>query len=219
MELSSCEYENFSASMVASMEILCEYGCEYGNTLRISASMVCEYGCEYGCKYGCKYGCEYGLQDTLEKLELSYTSLEDDYKEIFLDIACILKGELKEDANRILECCGFHARIEEMEKNIVHQSHPDEPNKHSRMWIKEEIEEILAIDMLKHLDISHSKLRTFDLRLTPNLETLSLKNCADFEELHVSIACSNLKILNLIKSRLRSLDLELIPNLERIDLQ
>ncbi|PWA46963.1 disease resistance protein (TIR-NBS-LRR class) [Artemisia annua] len=67
---------------------------------------------------------------------------------------------------------------------------------------------------LKHLDISHSKLRTFDVGLTPNLETLSLKNCADFEELHVSVACSNLKILNLIKSRLRSLDHELIPNLE-----
>ncbi|GJW59929.1 Toll/interleukin-1 receptor domain-containing protein [Tanacetum coccineum] len=50
------------------------------------------------------------LKDTLEKLELSYISLEDEHKEIFLDIACILKGQTKDDAIRILECCGFHAR-------------------------------------------------------------------------------------------------------------
>ncbi|GJY50971.1 disease resistance TIR-NBS-LRR class family protein, partial [Tanacetum coccineum] len=112
------------------------------------------------------------LKETLEKLELSYISLEDDYKEIFLDIACILKGQSKEDAIRILESCGFHARnglkvleqrslitistygrlgmhdhIEEMGKNIVRRKHPDEPNKHSHLWIDEEIEDILANDM------------------------------------------------------------------------
>ncbi|GJS92938.1 Toll/interleukin-1 receptor domain-containing protein [Tanacetum coccineum] len=116
-----------------------------------------------------------GLPLTVEVL-----GLEDDYKEIFLDIACILKGETKEDAIKILECCGFHARnglkvleqrslitvssiytgigfelvlgmhdhIEEMGKNIVCREHPDEPNKHSRLWIKEEIEDILANDMV-----------------------------------------------------------------------
>ncbi|GJV30427.1 disease resistance TIR-NBS-LRR class family protein [Tanacetum coccineum] len=113
------------------------------------------------------------LKETLEKLELSYISLEDDYKEIFLDIVCILKGKTKEYAIRILESCGFHARngikvleqrslinfcedkddldmhdhIEEMGKNIVRRSHPDEPNNHSHLWIDEEIEDILANDM------------------------------------------------------------------------
>ncbi|PWA35258.1 disease resistance protein (TIR-NBS-LRR class) [Artemisia annua] len=112
------------------------------------------------------------LKETMEKLELSYIGLEDDYKEIFLDIACILKGEPREYAIKVLECCGFHARnglkvleqrslitiseddvlgmhdhIEEMGKNIVRRSHPDEPNKHSRLWINEEIEDILANDM------------------------------------------------------------------------
>ncbi|GJY86240.1 disease resistance TIR-NBS-LRR class family protein [Tanacetum coccineum] len=112
------------------------------------------------------------LKDTLEKLEVSYISLEDEYKEILLDIACILKGRKKEYAIAILESCGFHARIglkvleqrslitiskdevlgmhdhiEEMGKNIVRRSHPDEPNKHSHLWIDEEIEDILANDM------------------------------------------------------------------------
>nr|GFA38148.1 Toll/interleukin-1 receptor (TIR) domain-containing protein [Tanacetum cinerariifolium] len=96
---------------------------------------------------------------------------EDDYKEIFLDITCILKGKTKEDAIRILKSCGFHARnglkvleqrslitisrrrflgmhdhIEEMGKNIVRRSHPDEPNQHSRLCINEEIKDILAND-------------------------------------------------------------------------
>ncbi|GKB60902.1 disease resistance TIR-NBS-LRR class family protein [Tanacetum coccineum] len=374
------------------------------------------------------------LKDILEKLELSYISLEDEYKEIFLDIACILKGGYKEKAIKCLESCGFHARIglkvleqrslitiskdeylgmhdhiEEMGKNIVRHSHPDEHNKHSRLWIDEETEDILANDMgteatrclkfdmsrrnerifmkglgkmkklrylevkfasdagclddtsqyfsnslkylkcgnypflylpktfqaknlvgldmynsrtmvqlweegekkvlkkIKFLSLSESNLTTFDFRITPNLETLSLNNSfylkelltfriapnlekltlitippnlvgicmplvvkatttsvieinapvcmpvtcqklnylhitrsklitfdvgltpnletlslcdsADFVELHVPVVCPNLKFLDLSKSRLRSLDLELIPNLERLELQ
>ncbi|KAI3703058.1 hypothetical protein L6452_28813 [Arctium lappa] len=109
------------------------------------------------------------LKETLEKLELSYNGLENDYKEIFLDVACILKGWRKDEAIRVLESCGFHARnglrvleqkslitisynkcldmhdhIEEMGMNIVRRLHPDEPNKHSRLWIDEEIKDILA---------------------------------------------------------------------------
>ncbi|GKE21812.1 disease resistance TIR-NBS-LRR class family protein, partial [Tanacetum coccineum] len=112
------------------------------------------------------------LKETMEKLELSYISLEDEYKEIFLDIACILKGKHTEYAVRVLESCGFHARIglkvlkqrslvtiskdehlgmhdriEEMGKHIVRRLHPDEPNKHSRLWNNEETEDILANDM------------------------------------------------------------------------
>ncbi|CAI9279253.1 unnamed protein product [Lactuca saligna] len=107
-------------------------------------------------------------QETLKKLELSYISLEDDHKEIFLDVACFMKGLQKEDAIRILESCGLHAiygltvleqkslisisnqrlsmhdRIEELGRNIVRRSHPREPNKHSRLWIREEIEDMLS---------------------------------------------------------------------------
>ncbi|GKD65430.1 Toll/interleukin-1 receptor domain-containing protein, partial [Tanacetum coccineum] len=112
------------------------------------------------------------LKETLQKLELSYMSLESDYKEIFLYIACILKGKTKDDVIRILECCGCHARyglkvlelrslitvdengylgmhdhIEEMGKYIVRRKHPGEPNKHSHLWVDKEIEDILANDM------------------------------------------------------------------------
>ncbi|KAJ0794889.1 putative winged helix DNA-binding domain superfamily [Helianthus annuus] len=109
------------------------------------------------------------LKETLEKLELSYASLDDDCKEIFLDVACLLKGLQKDEAIRILKGCGYHARIglkvleqrslitfepdifrlrmhdhiEEMAKNIIRRLHPDEPKKHSRLWIQDEIEYVL----------------------------------------------------------------------------
>ncbi|XP_052624258.1 TMV resistance protein N isoform X2 [Lactuca sativa] len=113
------------------------------------------------------------LKETLEKLELSYTGLEDDYKEIFIDVACLLKGWMIDDAIRALESCGFHAKnglrvleqkslitisrdkvlsmhdhIEEMGRNIVRCSHPDEPIRHSRLWIQKEIEDVLAHDLV-----------------------------------------------------------------------
>ncbi|KAJ0954909.1 putative TIR domain, P-loop containing nucleoside triphosphate hydrolase [Helianthus annuus] len=112
------------------------------------------------------------LKETLQILELSYQNLEDDYKEIFLDVACFLKGWRKEDAIRMLESCGFdakyglsvleqkslivtlkgrdvavidmHDHLVEMGKNIVRREHPDEPNKHSRLWIEEEIEHVMV---------------------------------------------------------------------------
>lgn len=114
------------------------------------------------------------LKETLVKLELSYTCLEDDYKEIFLDVACLLKGWLKDDAITALESCGFHARnglrvleqkslitispdqrlgmhdhIEEMGRNIVRRSYPDEPIRHSRLWIGEEIKDVLVDDLVR----------------------------------------------------------------------
>nr|GEX07769.1 Toll/interleukin-1 receptor (TIR) domain-containing protein [Tanacetum cinerariifolium] len=114
------------------------------------------------------------LKENLDKLELSYKGLEEDYKEIFLDVACILKGWPKDNAVIALQSCGFHARnglrvleerslmnisqdgyleihdhIEEMGMNIVRRVNPNKPERHSRLWIDEEIEDILANDSAK----------------------------------------------------------------------
>ncbi|KAM0030907.1 putative leucine-rich repeat domain superfamily [Helianthus debilis subsp. tardiflorus] len=84
----------------------------------------------------------------------------------------MLKGEKKDDSIRILESCGFnvhiglrvleqkslitisdseglrfHDHIEEMCWNIVRGLHPLEPSKHSRLRIKEEIEDILVNEL------------------------------------------------------------------------
>ncbi|KAL7607290.1 hypothetical protein Lser_V15G19695 [Lactuca serriola] len=109
--------------------------------------------------------------------EYDELSRQVDYKEMFLDVACIMKGCRKDDAIKALECCGFHARnglrvlkqkslitinydnsnkckyvgmhdhLEEMGRNIVRRSHPDKPQKHTRLWICEEIGNVLANDL------------------------------------------------------------------------
>ncbi|KAI3724889.1 hypothetical protein L1987_64657 [Smallanthus sonchifolius] len=114
------------------------------------------------------------LEKTFKRLEISYDGLENDQKEIFLDVVCLLKGMEKKKAIRILESCGFNAEIglrvleqkslitisdddekelgmhdgiEEMGQNIVRLLHPKEPSKHSRLWIIKEIEDILVNEL------------------------------------------------------------------------
>ncbi|KAI3827279.1 hypothetical protein L1987_01352 [Smallanthus sonchifolius] len=262
------------------------------------------------------------LEKTLKRLELSYNGLENDQKEIFLDVVCILKGELKYKAIRILESCGFNARIglrvleqkslitisytyqlrfhdriketgwncvrrnhpykrsrileqtslitvsdthqlhfhdhiEEMGWNIVRRMHPDEPSKHNRLWIKEEIEDILVnesgaeatrciklmntnlhptiimkglrkmwelrflyvLKKIRFLDLTCSKLRTFDLRMTPHLEMLDLSGCVDFVELQMPVECPKLKFLLLCESKVSNLYVGLTPSLETLSLR
>nr|GEW63177.1 Toll/interleukin-1 receptor (TIR) domain-containing protein [Tanacetum cinerariifolium] len=111
------------------------------------------------------------LKETMRILEVSYDALDDDYKEIFLDVACLHKGWRKDDAIKALVSCGFfaeaglrvleqrslitisedgklwmHDHIEEMGMNIVRRLNPNEPERHSRLWIDEEIVDILAND-------------------------------------------------------------------------
>ncbi|KAJ9551627.1 hypothetical protein OSB04_015672 [Centaurea solstitialis] len=231
------------------------------------------------------------LDEVQQKLELSYMGLDADCKEIFLDVACILKSWPKDDAIRVLESRGFHAihgldvlekkslvttrdgrldmhdRIEEMGRYIVRHLHPNEPNKHSRLWVMEEIKGILAnnqgtaetecifffapsemnqevvmkglekmeklrllflyiddiysnwkldevLDKLRFLDLSNSKLRSFDLGLAPNLEILNLENCDDLVELHMPHKCPQLKSFKLSCSNLRYFNLGPTPNID-----
>ncbi|KAJ0751859.1 putative TIR domain, P-loop containing nucleoside triphosphate hydrolase [Helianthus annuus] len=267
------------------------------------------------------------LEKTLKRLELSFKGLENDEKEIFLDVVCLLKGEMKHDSIRILESCGFnahiglrvleqkslitisddeelcfHDHIEEMGWNIVRGLHPLEPSKHTRLWIKDEIEDILVnefgtevtrsiklkytslqpttimrglrkmrelrflsvckgdivwavdevsqylpdalqslywprypfrslpqtfqanklvnlemvrsniselweggekkvLNKIRFIDLGCSKLETFDLSMTPNLEELNLEGCCDFFKLHIPVECPKLKFLNLNDSK------------------
>ncbi|CAH1444386.1 unnamed protein product [Lactuca virosa] len=303
------------------------------------------------------------LKETQKVLELSYTGLDDDYKEIFLDVATILKGWTKHSTIKALESCGFHPRIglrvleqkslitigndecvgmhdhlEEMGRNIVRSSHP--PNKHSRLWDRKEIEDILANDLgteatrcikfcggrldpeifmkglrkmnelrfldaearewnhginklipnfldaleflccdwklnkfsphfpnslqylrwngypfrflpktfhannlvslcmdfsdivqlweggerkvlnkLKFLQLSGPELRTIDLRLTPNLEELTLGGHGDLIEIYMPDESSKIRSLKLYGPKLQTLNLGLIPNLEELDLK
>ncbi|KAL4582594.1 hypothetical protein LXL04_007148 [Taraxacum kok-saghyz] len=210
------------------------------------------------------------LKETLKKLELSYIDLEEDYKEIFLDVACIMKGWRKDDAIKAIECCGFHARnslkvleqkslitiynnydtydyyeyvdmhdhIEEMGRSIVRFSHPDKPHKHTRLWIYEEIENVLANDLgtkatwCIRLDTQEHN-RKFDLKGLRKMKelrflsvgaarnqslpiTFQANNLVALEMVGSKIVLKNLRILDLRGSMLSTLDLRITPNIETL---
>ncbi|KAJ9551692.1 hypothetical protein OSB04_015737 [Centaurea solstitialis] len=147
------------------------------------------------------------LEETLQKLELSYMHLDVDCKDIFLDVACLLKGWKEEDAIRALESRGFHAirglsvlekkalitiygqdrylvmhdHIEEMGRHIVRRSNPDEPGRHNRLWIEEEIEDILVND----LGTEATCIRLFATKVNHKTIMKGLKKMEKLRFLHV----------------------------------
>ncbi|KAL4585959.1 hypothetical protein LXL04_010587 [Taraxacum kok-saghyz] len=288
--------------------------------------------------------------ETLDKLKISYDSLEDDQKEIFQDVACFMRGVWRKDAIRMLQSRGFHAiagltvledrslitisngklsmhdSLQELGRIIVRGSPPHELElkNHSRLWNHEEIEALLCDDEvteatttclnvtrltlnsgilrkglgklknlkllrisgrgqtfflenhmsdqgsfpnslrflewksypgrflpqnfqasklvglvlpyskitklweglkvlwnLKFLDLKYSKLRTLDLGMTPNLESLNLYKCHDLTEIHAPTGClKKLVYLNLLGcSRFRSsLFIKQVESLELLSL-
>ncbi|KAL6293563.1 hypothetical protein ACE6H2_001705 [Prunus campanulata] len=105
------------------------------------------------------------IQDVLK---ISYDTLDDIVKEVFLDIACFFKGESRKHVIEILTACDPNARysievlvekalisvkgdyiwmhdlLEEMGKDIVQQESPIEPGGRSRLWYHEDINHVLT---------------------------------------------------------------------------
>nr|GEX84898.1 hypothetical protein [Tanacetum cinerariifolium] len=217
-------YEELSKQVV-------EYADGLPLTIKVLGSLLCGQN-EHQWMYTLERLKRIPLKATMEKLELSYIDPEEDYKDIFLDVACLLKY-------RELE---MHDHIEEMGKNIVHRVNPDKPERHSRLWIREQIEEILANDSvtpnLKELRIYQctrleklhmpaetpkltyldfcglQKMRTLNRGITPNLETLNVNDCCNMVELRMPAECPKLVHLDIGKLKLRTLHLGITPNLK-----
>jgi hypothetical protein len=101
-------------------------------------------------------------------LKLSYDGLDDEQKDIFLDIACFHRRELEKDVALTLDCCGFsayigmdvlkdrslisiskgrvwmHDLIQEMGHEIVRLQCVDDPGKRSRLWKAGDIYNVLS---------------------------------------------------------------------------
>ncbi|KAK3416271.1 hypothetical protein EUGRSUZ_H01723 [Eucalyptus grandis] len=104
-------------------------------------------------------------------LKLSYDGLEDYAKEIFLDIACFFKGRSIEYIMKVLNSCDFdttigvqvlvekslitkeretiqmHDLIQLMGMDIVKQECRDDPGRRSRLWLCEDVHDVLSGDM------------------------------------------------------------------------
>ncbi|KAL8252440.1 hypothetical protein R6Q59_036133 [Mikania micrantha] len=107
----------------------------------------------------------------MDILKLSFDGLEDDQKDLFLDIACFWRFESPDYAMEMFEACaGYHPEIEikvlrqkalitivnkwgvnvldmhdlvqEMGHYIVRGEHPNDPRKRSRVWKREDMEEM-----------------------------------------------------------------------------
>jgi hypothetical protein len=106
--------------------------------------------------------------DIFDALKLSYDGLDDNQKNIFLDIACFHRGKYVKIVEQILDCCGFftsigmktledrclisisegrvrmHDLIQDMGHEIVRLECKDDPGKRSRLWKASEIYDVLS---------------------------------------------------------------------------
>ncbi|XP_045824506.1 disease resistance protein RPV1-like isoform X1 [Trifolium pratense] len=109
-------------------------------------------------------------------LKLSYDGLDDEQKDIFLDIACFHRGEDEKDVAITLDSCGFsanigmdvlkdrclisishgsvwmHDLIQEMGHEIVRLQCVDDPGKRSRLWKASDFYDVLSKNMGKATD-------------------------------------------------------------------
>ncbi|KAB1200558.1 TMV resistance protein N [Morella rubra] len=107
-----------------------------------------------------------------EVLRISYDGLDQNEKDIFLDIACFFKGEPKDYVTKILDNCGFfpdigirklvdkclitidefnklqmHDLLLDMGREIVRQESPKDPGRRSRLWFHEDVRDVLEENM------------------------------------------------------------------------
>jgi hypothetical protein len=113
--------------------------------------------------------------DIQKNLRISFDGLDENAKNIFLDIACFFKGKNVEYVTKILDSTrGFHSYsgieelkdrclitqsyneslkmhnlIQKMGREIVRQESPNEPGNRSRLWFHEDIRDVLERDTVK----------------------------------------------------------------------
>ncbi|XP_057987383.1 disease resistance protein RUN1-like isoform X1 [Hevea brasiliensis] len=130
-------------------------------------------------------------------LRVSFDDLDDTQRDVFLDIACFFNGWDMKIARDILECCGFfpdialavlkdralittsddmllmHDMLQEMGQEIVRQQSKEEPGERSRLWIPEDIYQVLTTERgtrtVEGISLDMSKTR--DMHLQPSAFT------------------------------------------------
>ncbi|KAM5574635.1 hypothetical protein ABKV19_013868 [Rosa sericea] len=115
-----------------------------------------------------EYYNKYPNQEIQQALKRSYDALEDRMKEVFLHIACFFKGFEQSYVINVLQSCDLnpmyglkvllekalikiekdniiwmHDLLEDMGKEIVRQESPDETGQRSRLWLYEDVREVL----------------------------------------------------------------------------
>ncbi|ESR35603.1 hypothetical protein CICLE_v10018419mg, partial [Citrus x clementina] len=161
-------------------------------------------------------------EEIQEVLKISYDSLDDSQKNVFLDIAFFFEGEHRDVVISFFDASGFEAKIElsvleyflhrirmhdllrDMGREIVRKESIDYPGNRSRLWHHKDISEVLKKGQnfinLEKIDLSGSEqlMKLPDLSLARNLKILKLCGCSSLMETHSSIQCLNkLEVLDL----------------------
>ncbi|XP_048231270.1 disease resistance protein RPV1-like [Ricinus communis] len=106
-------------------------------------------------------------------LRINFDNLDEDEKEIFLDIACSFRWEEKDEVESILSSfgrsaitgirslydkslitiwdkkIGMHDLLQQMGRDIVRQECVKSPEKRSRLWIPQDIDRVLTKDLVR----------------------------------------------------------------------
>ncbi|KAE8667799.1 hypothetical protein F3Y22_tig00112370pilonHSYRG00018 [Hibiscus syriacus] len=114
--------------------------------------------------------------DIHKLLRSSFDGLDSEEKDMFLDIACFYKGEHRYFVTRIMDACYFsshsgiddlidkslisasknkiamHDLLEQMGRDIVRSVSPSEPGRRSRLWIPEDIYDVLTENSITFLE-------------------------------------------------------------------
>ncbi|KAL3739690.1 hypothetical protein ACJRO7_021021 [Eucalyptus globulus] len=104
-------------------------------------------------------------------LKISYDGLDENAKEIFLDIACFFKSKRIKYVKKVLDSCGYdatigleilierslisipyhclqvHDLIQSMGMDIVRQECCNDPGRRSRLWLYDDVVDVLSRDM------------------------------------------------------------------------
>ncbi|XP_057421827.1 disease resistance protein RPV1-like [Lotus japonicus] len=129
--------------------------------------------------------------DIFNVLKLSFDGLDDEQKDIFLDIACFYRGHIENMVAQTLDSCGFsadigldvlkdrcliyilegrivmHDLIQEMGKEVVRQQCVNNPAKRSRLWKDKEVCHVLrqnkGTDAIQCIYLDTCKIKTVQL--------------------------------------------------------
>ncbi|KAG6628004.1 hypothetical protein CIPAW_15G169400 [Carya illinoinensis] len=150
-------------------------------------------------------------------LQISYDSLEDSEKDMFLDIAFSFKGKPLANVMEIFDSCDFfpahgiqrlidkclitiipknfgnvwmHDLLHDMGREIERQKSSKDPSKRNRLWFQEDVREVLEEDTnLTTMAFETCSYLTeiSDLSSTPNLKELTVKYCRRLVKVHDSV--------------------------------